>query len=109
MLDCHTADTSVRLRMTWARANYQLSRLLRDQIFQGNLIVAENSDLSPFEDQILVNVIRERVVIVNEDDVGCAVQLRGSGRMVGEWSTRSEAPMTAILKRIVRIEVFRLC
>ena len=48
MLDCRIANAGVCLGVTGTRADDQLSRLLGDQVFQRNLIIAKNGNYSTF-------------------------------------------------------------
>lgn len=63
--------------MAWTWTNHQLSRFQFCQLFHGNSIIAVDSDSGTFEDQILVDVPRERIEVVNEDDIGRIRKGRG--------------------------------
>ena len=56
VLDCSIADSCIGLWVAGAGTDHQLGRLLRDQVFNGNLVIAVNGHGSTFEDQVLIDV-----------------------------------------------------
>lgn len=55
--------------MTWPGTDNELGRVLLDQLIDGDLVVSEDVNGSAFENEVLVDVPREGVVIVDEYEV----------------------------------------
>lgn len=64
------ADTGVSLGVSWARTDDKLSGIDLDQFLDGDLVVPEDVHGCPLEHQILVDVPGERVIVVNEHQIG---------------------------------------
>lgn len=69
MLDCIVADASIPFRVPRSRAHDQLCGVFLDELFQGDLVIAEDSDCSAFQHEVLVDVPSERVVVIYEYEV----------------------------------------
>jgi hypothetical protein len=83
VLDSISTDARIRLRMARSWADYQLGRLLGDQLLQGDLIIAEDMDSGTLKNKVLVNVPGEGVVVVDEDEVGSSWDRRRRVRLLG--------------------------
>lgn len=55
--------------MTWPGTDNELGRVLLDQLIDGDLVVSEDVNGSAFENEVLVDIPREGVVIVDEYEV----------------------------------------
>ena len=65
--------------MTRTRTDDELGGVLCDQLIESDFIVAVDGDSCAFEDEVLVDIPGERIVVVNENQVGCSRNWR-SGR-----------------------------
>lgn len=83
IFDCGIADARISLGMTWTGADDQLRWLLCDQLVDGDLVIAIDSDSCAFQHQVLVHVPGKGVIIVDQNEVGSALKLLGLGGMVG--------------------------
>lgn len=70
MLNGCIANASVLFRVSRTWADDKLSGLLCDELIKGNLIIAIDSYECTLKDKVLIDVPGERVVVVNEDDIG---------------------------------------
>ena len=89
VLDGRIANARILLRVSWTWADYQLCRVFRDEIFEGNFVISVHGHFGAFEDEVLVDIPSERVVIVNEYDIGSGGYRRRwcgvAGRVVDEF------------------------
>lgn len=106
VLDGGIANACIALWVSWARADHQLCRVLRDQVFEGNLIVSVYSHGRAFEDKVLIHIPGEGIVVVNEYNVGSARYRRRWRRIAGRMVNQREgghfgwyaAPTPAVLE-----------
>lgn len=59
MSDGISADTGIGGGMTRARADNELCRVLLDQLLNGNLIISENVNRGPLQDEVLIDIPSE--------------------------------------------------
>lgn len=78
-----STNARVGLGMSRSRADDQLGWLLVNQLRERNLVISEDGDVCAFENQVLVDVPGERVVIVDENQVGCRRNRWRRVRVVG--------------------------
>lgn len=83
VLDGGIADAGVARGVSRARAHDQLGGILSYELFEGDLIVSEDSDGGALEDEVLVDIPGEGVVVVDEDDVGGGRKGSGGDGVVG--------------------------
>lgn len=69
MGDGGIADASISCRVAGARTDDQLGGVLRDEVVEGDLVVAHHGHGGAFEDEVLVDVPGEGVVVVDQDNV----------------------------------------
>jgi len=69
VLDGVIADTRIFFGVSWTWADYELGRVLGNQLIQGNLVVAVYRHHGALEDEILVHIPGERIVVINENDI----------------------------------------
>lgn len=65
------ADAGVGLRVARTRADNDLGGILLGQFLHSDLVVSEDMNSGTGKHKVLVNVPSERVVVVNEDQIGC--------------------------------------
>lgn len=73
VLDCLIANAGIFFRMAWPGADDQLSRLLGDQLFECDFIIAVDGHGGAFKDEVLVHIPSERVIVVDQDNIGGSV------------------------------------
>ncbi len=78
MGDGGSADSRISSDCWMARAgtDYKLRRLLCYQLVKRDLVVAENVNSCAFEDQVLVDIPGERVIVVDENEIGTGCNQR---------------------------------
>jgi hypothetical protein len=76
------AYTRVRAGVTGSRANNNLGRVLLNEFVQCDLVIAEDMDSSALQDKILVNIPREGVVVIDQDEIGSSGDRRRGLRLV---------------------------
>lgn len=69
MSDGISAHAGIGARVTRPGADNELGRVLLDQLIDSDLVVSEDVNSSSFENQVLIDVPREGIVIVDEDKV----------------------------------------
>lgn len=82
MADDIAAHSRVGLGMPRSRADDDLCRLLGNQFLYRNLVISIDSNSGAGENEVLVNVPGERIVVVNEDEVGSCWDGRRRVRLV---------------------------
>lgn len=66
--------------MAWTRTDDDLCRVEVDNLLQSDLVIPVDGATSAFEDEELVDVPGERVVIVDQDDIGAGDRRTRVGR-----------------------------
>jgi hypothetical protein len=92
VLDGLVANTGIPLWMSRARADYQLGRLLGDQVVECDFVIAVYGHGRALKDEVLVDIPGEGIVVVNENNVGSGRywwrRVRISRRMVDQLEGR---------------------
>lgn len=83
ILDGRLADTRVSVWMARPGADNQLSRLLCDQFLQGDFVIAVDGDGRTLQDEVLVDIPGERVIVIDQNDIGGSLNPLRLGGMVG--------------------------
>ena len=90
VLDSRIANACIALWMSRSGTDYQLGRILCDQLFDSDLIVSVYSHGRAFEDEVLIHVPGEGVVVVNEYNVGSGRYWWRGGGVVGRMVNQCE-------------------
>lgn len=69
MANSISTNTGIRLWMARTRAHNKLRRLFGDEFIQRNLIIAVDLDVGTLENEVLVDIVGKRVIVVDEDEV----------------------------------------
>jgi hypothetical protein len=83
VLDGGIADAGILLWVSRAWADDQLCGVGRNQLLDGDFVVAEDGDVGAFEHEVLVDIPGEGVVVVDEDQVRGGRNRRRRGRVLG--------------------------
>lgn len=86
-----SANSRICVRMTRARTNDELSRIQRNELFDGDLVVPVDSYGCPLQSEILVDIPGERVIIVDEDEVGSIRKRRSWRRLLRRMINKVES------------------
>lgn len=81
--DSITTKARICLWVARARADHQLGRLLGDELVKSDLVIPVYRDGGTFQHEVLVDIVREGVVVVDEDEVGGGGEGRRWFRVVG--------------------------
>lgn len=83
------ANTGILFGVARARTDDQLSGVLRDELVKSDFVIAKDSHGGAFESKILVDVPREGIVVVDQDDIAGGGNgrrgLRMVGRVINDW------------------------
>lgn len=63
-------DARVRGGVAGAGTDDDLGWVLFDQLFQGNLVIAEDMDRGALQNQVLVDIPGEGIIVVDQDEIG---------------------------------------